>query len=358
MGIDVLLNKKAEWLKGEGPQADFVMSTRIRLARNISGFPFPRKATIDEKKQIINLVEKVLKNSNWTSEDSLFIRMNELNDIDRYFLVERHLISPEMAAMGEGSAVAITRKEMISIMINEEDHLRIQVIKSGFLLDDVWDVANALDDEFDKGLDYAFSSRFGYLTSCPTNVGTGIRVSVMMHLPGLVYSKQINKILHAAIKLGLAVRGLYGEGSEALGNLFQISNQSSLGISEADIIKSLNKIINQIITHERNARMNFITNNLKLVEDKVGRALGILRNARIISSKESIGLFSTLRMGIDLGLIRGLERSTINNLMIITQPAHLQRYYGAVLDPKERDIKRANLIRDHLKSAIWGKPEI
>ena len=357
MGIDVLLNKNAEWLKGEGPQADFVMSTRIRLARNIKGIPFPRKATRDEKNKIVELVNNVLKKSSWMNSDSLFIRMNELNEIDRHFLVERHLISPEMAALGEGSAVAITRQEMISIMINEEDHLRIQVIKSGFLLDDVWKIANALDDEFDGNVEYAFDGRFGYLTSCPTNVGTGIRVSVMMHLPGLVYSKQINKILNAAIKLGLAVRGLYGEGSEALGNLFQISNQSSLGVSEIDIIKSLNKIITQIINHERNARSNFLSGNQKLVEDRVGRAFGILKNARIISSKESIGLFSTLRMGIDLGLIKNVSRSVINNLMIMTQPAHLQRYYGEVLDARERDIKRANLIREYLKTAEWYKTE-
>ena len=172
----------------------------------------------------------------------------------------------------------------------------------------------------------------------------------MMHLPGLVYSKQINKILHAAMKLGLAVRGLYGEGSEALGNLFQISNQSSLGVSEDDIIKNIKKIINQIIMHEKNARMYFLNSNLKQVEDKIGRAIGILKNARIISSKESIGLFSTIRMGIDLGLIKNIPRSTINNLMIITQPAHLQRYYSKVLDPSERDVKRANLIREKLGS--------
>ena len=348
MSISVLLNRRAEWLNGKGPSADFVMSTRIRLARNIKGFSFLRKSMIEEKNQIIQMVEKVLASTRSVKNGTIIINMQDIDEIDRQFLMERHLISPEMVVLREGSAVAISQEEMVSIMINEEDHLRIQVLKSGYLLDDVWNIANKIDDEFDKALPFAFSSRFGYLTSCPTNVGTGIRVSVMMHLPGLVYSKQINKILHAAMKLGLAVRGLYGEGSEALGNLFQISNQSSLGISEDDIIKNLKKIINQIITHEKNARMYFLNNNLKQMEDKVGRAFGILKNARIISSKESIGLFSTLRMGIDLGLIQNISRSVINHLMIITQPAHLQRYYSKILDPNERDVKRANLIREKL----------
>jgi len=349
--ISVLLNKRAEWLEGEGPNADFVMSTRIRLARNIKGFAFPRKSIIEEKRQIVKTVEKVLASSKLVKNGAIVINMQDIDEIDRQFLMERHLISPEMVALREGSAVAISQEEMISVMINEEDHLRIQVLKSGYLLDEVWDIASKIDDSFDKALPFAFNSRFGYLTSCPTNVGTGIRVSVMMHLPGLVYSKQINKILHAAMKLGLAVRGLYGEGSEALGNLFQISNQSSLGISENDIIKNLKKIINQIISHEKNARMYFLNNNMKQMEDKVGRAFGILKNARIISSKESIGLFSTLRMGIDLGLIQNIPRSVINHLMIITQPAHLQRHYAKILDPGERDVKRANLIREKMEDA-------
>jgi len=351
LSISVLLNKRAEWLEGEGPNADFVMSTRIRLARNIKGFPFPRKSIIEDKRQIIQLVEKVLVSTNLVKDGAIIINMQDIDEIDRQFLMERHLISPEMVVLREGSAVAISQEEMISIMVNEEDHLRIQVLKSGYLLDDVWSISSKIDDDFDKALPFAFNNRFGYLTSCPTNVGTGIRVSVMMHLPGLVYSKQINKILHAAMKLGLAVRGLYGEGSEALGNLFQISNQSSLGISENDIIKNLKKIINQIISHEKNARMYFLNNNLKQMEDKVGRAFGILQNARIISSKESIGLFSTLRMGIDLGLIQNIPRSVINHLMIITQPAHLQRYYSKILDPGERDVKRANLIREKMNDA-------
>ncbi|MCK5707741.1 MAG: protein arginine kinase [Candidatus Aureabacteria bacterium] len=347
--ISILLNKNSEWLMGDGPEVDYVMSTRIRLARNIAGYPFPRKLAIENKNQIVKMSEAVFSSSKLLSSDALLINMHEIDEIDRQFLMERHLISPEMVSLGEGSAVAISKEENLSVMLNEEDHLRIQVLKSGLQLKEVWTMASSIDDELDKGLPYAFSGRFGYLTACPTNVGTGIRVSVMMHLPGLVYSKQINKILQAAMKLGLAVRGLYGEGSEALGNLFQISNQSSLGIHEQDIIKNLKKIIDQVITHEKNARMFLLNNSLRQLEDKVGRSFGILRNARIISSKESIGLFSTLRMGIDLGLINDIPRSIINQLFIITQPAHLQRYFEKILDTGERDVKRANLIREKLK---------
>jgi protein arginine kinase len=234
-------------------------------------------------------------------------------------------------------------------MMNEEDHLRMQVMYSGLQLFEVWRMIEDLDNELEKHLDFAFSSRLGYLTACPTNVGTGIRVSVMLHLPALVYTKQINKVLQATVKLGLAVRGIYGEGSEALGNLFQISNQATLGMTEQEIIENILKVIRQIIMYERNQRRYLINNNLKEVEDKVWRAYGTLTHSRIINSKETIGHLSTLRMGVDLGILPTGYRKKINELMITTQPANLQKSLDRILDVGERDVERASLIRQTLK---------
>ncbi|MBN2145425.1 MAG: protein arginine kinase [Candidatus Aureabacteria bacterium] len=349
MKIQVLLKKTSEWLNGTGPESDLVLSSRIRIARNIKGFRFPGKATSEDKKKILSIVESVVSSSKSSMlKGSLFVHIHELDDVDRQFLVERHLISPELSNASTGSGVIISNKETISIMINEEDHLRIQVLHSGLQLKEVWKTIDELDTELEKTLDFAFSSKFGYLTACPTNLGTGIRASAMLHLPALVYSKQINKVLHATVKLGLAVRGLYGEGSEALGNLFQISNQASLGMNETEIIETLSKVVRQIIMYEKNQRRYLINNNLKEVEDRVWRAYGSLTTARIITSKETIGLLSTLRMGVDLGILESHLRKLVNELLILTQPANLQKNFDRKLNPTERDIERANLIRQKL----------
>jgi protein arginine kinase len=349
MKIQVLLKKTSEWLNGTGPESDLVLISRIRIARNIKGFRFPGKASTEEKKKIFSKVESVVSASKSAMlKGSLFVPIHELDDIDRQFLVERHLISPELSATDIGSGVIISNKETISIMVNEEDHLRVQILHSGLQLREVWNTIDELDSELGKNLDFAFSSRLGYLTACPTNLGTGIRVSAMLHLPALVYSKQINKVLQATVKLGLAVRGLYGEGSEALGNLFQISNQASLGMNENEIIETLSKVIRQIIMYEKNQRRYLINNNLKEVEDRVWRAYGTLTTAHIITSKETIGLLSTLRMGVDLGILEAHLRKLINELLILTQPANLQKNLDRKLNPAERDIERANLIRQKL----------
>ncbi len=350
MKLHVLLNQTGEWLRGSGPDAEIVISCRVRLARNLSRFPFPAKSTNEDKKKMVSLLEELTAESKYLKE-ALFLRLNKLDELDRQFLVERHLISREHAAGEDGSAVIIGKRELVNIMINEEDHLRLQVLHSGFQLKESWSLINDLDNDFEKKLDFAFSPRLGYLTSCPTNVGTGLRGSVMLHLPALVLTKQINQVLQAILKLGLAVRGLYGEGTEASGNLFQISNQVTLGKSEEEIISSLEKVIRQIIGHERNARKLLIKDNVKQVEDRVGRAYGILRNAHVISSKEAIELLSTLRMGVDLGLLTKVERQTINELFLLTQPAHLQKIAGEKLSPENRDIKRSNLIREKLDEA-------
>jgi protein arginine kinase len=349
MKIHILLNKTSEWIEGSGPDAEIVLTSRVRMARNLAEYPFPSKAAVKQKEEILNVVEKTLAALD-IMQGSLFLRLGDMDDIDKKFLVERHLISREHAAGGAGSAVAISDLEVYSVMVNEEDHFRMQVVKSGFRLDEAWALMNGLDDKIDEKLDYAFSPNWGYLTACPTNAGTGLRASVMLHLPALVLAKQINQVLQAVIKLGLAVRGLYGEGTEASGNLFQISNQVTLGKSEADIIDNLKKVIRQIIGHEKNAREYLLRNNLQQVEDRIGRSYGLLKNAHIMNSKEAIELLSALRLGIDMGIVKDIERQAINELMVLTQPAHLQKVSGKDLDAAGRDIERANLIRERLES--------
>jgi len=347
MKIEVLLKKTSDWLNGQGPESDLVVSSRIRLARNLKGHHFPARATIPERNAILTKVEQAC-NKIAILKGSLFIHIDALDEIDRQFLVERHLISHELANSEAGSSVVISNHEVVSIMVNEEDHLRVQMLHSGLQLNEIWIMLNELDSTLEKQLHFAFSPKLGYLTVCPTNVGTGMRASVMMHLPALVYSKQINKVLQATVKLGLAVRGLYGEGSEALGNLFQISNQSTLGMTEIEIIDHLSKVIRQILMYERNQRKYLINNNLKEVEDKVWRAYGLLVNVRVITSKETIGLLSTLRMGIDLGILDPVYRKEVNELMILTQPANLQKSLDRKITSNDRDIERATLIRTRL----------
>jgi protein arginine kinase len=282
-------------------------------------------------------------------QGSLTVRLDEIGELDRRFLVERHLSSREHARGDDGTALVVGDREILSVMVNEEDHLRIQTLRSGFRLDAAMEEINRLDDELEERLDYAFLPDVGYLTSCPTNAGTGLRASVMLHLPGLVMVEQINQVLQAIAKLGLAVRGLYGEGTEASGNLFQISNQVTLGMAEADIVENLGKVIGQIVEHEKKAQGSLFKRSLKALEDRVYRAYGLLTGARIITSKETIELLSALKLGLDFRLIP-LDLGTINELFIVTQPAHLQKLAGRELKPEERDVFRAELIRQRLGS--------
>jgi len=346
MAIEFLLKRDADWLKGDGPEARIVVSSRIRFARNIRNRRFPGRADASARRQVRELVESSLDRSS-LMQGSLRVRLDELGDLDRLFLVERHLISREHARGHDGSALVIGDKEVTSLMINEEDHLRIQILLSGFQLKKALGELNELDDDLEKYLEYAFLPSVGYLTSCPTNVGTGMRASVMMHLPGLVMADQINQVLQAIAKLGLAVRGLYGEGTEASGNLFQISNQATLGKTEKDIVDNLEGVINQIVEHEKRAQQVLFNKNRAALEDRVCRAYGLLTNARIISSKETIELLSALKLGLDCGLIN-LELGAINELFVITQPAHLQKLAGSELKSEERDALRADLIRKKL----------
>ena len=345
--LDVLLKQSSEWLRGVGPVADIVMSSRIRLARNLQKFPFAVRATEDSLAEVLRVVREGLGHSA-TLKDAIVLEISELDDVDRQFLVERHLVSREHIVQPKHKAVAMTTDEVFSVMINEEDHLRIQVMQSGFDLQKTWSLIDALDDELSTHLPFAYSSEWGYLTCCPTNTGTGMRASVMVHLPSLVITKQVNKVLHAITKLGLTARGLYGEGTEASGNFFQISNQVALGRSEEELLENLERILKEVIDHEQTARESLIANNRTQLEDRIWRAFGILKHAKTMSSSETLDLLSAVRLGVDLGLMNGLDRTTVNELLLFSQPAHLQKLEGKRLSAPERDTKRAQLIRARL----------
>jgi len=348
MQLDDFLKQDSEWLRGTGPSSNIVFSSRTRLARNLEGLPFSHWAQKKRQEEILQMVQVAVESSAFL-KDSLFIRLKDISEVDRLFLVERHLMSPEHAENVEFKALVIESKEIVSIMINEEDHLRIQVLQSGFNLKESWNIVDKIDTDLGKVLPYAYSAKWGFLTACPTNTGTGLRGSVMLHLPALVFTGQIEKILQAVAKLGLNVRGLYGEGTEARGNLFQVSNQVSLGRAESEIIDNIEKILAQIITREDTIRKSLLNKNKQALVDRIWRAYGTLKNARIITSSETISLLSTIRLGVELGIVKSIDRQTANELFILTQPAHLQKLEKKILNSSDRDIKRADLIRKKLK---------
>lgn len=347
MQINDLLNHTSEWLKGTGPNSDIVISSRIRLARNLNKYPFPHWASKIQLEEILVKTSDAMDKVDMLKSSTLF-RLADLDAIDKQFLVERHLMSIEHAQKTEQKALLVDDEEIIAVMINEEDHLRIQLMQSGFNLFEARDIINRVDDALAKLLDYAYLDDFGYLTACPTNTGTGMRGSVMLHLPALVMSRQIERVLAAIAKLSFTTRGLYGEGTQASGNFFQISNQVSLGHGEDEIIENINGLIRQIIEQETQARQILISKNKEVLEDRINRSLGILKNARIITSQETIELLSMVRLGSDLGMVKDIDRRTINELFIITQPAHLQKLENKKLSSDERDLKRAQLIRKKL----------
>lgn len=348
MKIDDLLNRTSEWLKATGPNSDIVISTRMRLARNIEKIPFTHWANKKQKEQVLLLAKEAVDKSNLLKE-SAYLRMAELSELDRQFLIERHLMSPEHAYEPEYKALVIEPREVISIMVNEEDHIRMQIVQSGFNLRDGWSISNKLDAELNQALNYAYSIKWGYLTACPTNVGTGMRASLMLHLPALVLTKQINKVLNALTKLGIAVRGLYGEGTEALGNFFQISNQVTLGRPEEDIIGNFERVMNQVIAREAQARKFLLMKEKEELRDKIFRAYGTLKNARIITSNETINLMSSIRFGVHMNFLPAIDIKTVNDIFIMAQPAHLQKLENKLLTSDQRDMKRADFIREKLK---------
>jgi protein arginine kinase len=351
MSVDHFLqNANSSWMKEDGPDTDIVLSSRIRLARNFKDYSFPTLFSQQEAQTVIDNIKTKLVQANNSEIVALeLLEMSDLKPLEKRVLVEKHLISPLLTEESLYGAVLLSENEEVSIMINEEDHLRIQCMVSGFQLTEALKLANKIDDWVEANVDYAYDEERGYLTSCPTNVGTGLRASVMMHLPGLVLTRQLNQIIPAMNQLGLVVRGIYGEGSEALGNVFQISNQITLGKSEIDIVEDLISVVQQIIAQERAAREALVqTSNIQL-EDRVYRSFATISNARIIETKEAATCISDVRLGIDLGYIKNISRSILNELLILTQPGFLQKYAGGHLRPFERDIRRASLIRERLE---------
>ncbi len=349
MNFDDLLHDPGEWLNSAPTAHPVVISSRVRLARNLVNHPFPGWAKKAERIEVLHRIKPALL-SLPALEHSFGSDMNELSPVQKQILVERHLISVEHAGKGVGSAVAINAPATISIMVNEEDHLRMQALRPGFDLDSAFDAISLVDDQLDAQLEFAFDSDIGFLTACPTNVGTGMRASAMLHLPGLVLADQINQIIQSVNKIGLAVRGIHGEGTEALGNLFQISNQTTLGESEYDILRRLKEIIHTVIKHEHNARRKLVSEKLATLRDQVGRAYGILCHSWSISSKEALNLLSLIKLGLDLGAFPKEFRREVDALMTTSQPAHLQKLTDEKLAADERDRLRAFIIREKLKS--------
>ncbi len=345
-----LVSRPSPWLNGDGPYCGIVLSTRIRLARNLSGVPFTHRARDEQLQGVLSNVETSARQSS-AFLSSLTLHMSDVSALERQVLVERHLVSHELGDGTRPRGIVIAADERLSVMINEEDHLRLQVMAPGLQPAEAWTVADAADDELGERLDYSYSDEIGYLTSCPTNAGTGLRASVLIHLPALVINKEINQVLKSVMQVGLNVRGLYGEHSDVMGNLFQVSNQTTLGVSERDSIESLERVTRRIIEMEEKAREHWVRDARLQLEDKVWRGFGALRYCRAISSREVIELSSVVRMGVALGFAGLPPLHVLNELLILTQPAHLQRTAGGEMTPAERNVYRARLVRERLEAA-------
>jgi protein arginine kinase len=319
----------------------------VRLARNLERFNFPARLEGAARLECAAPLRERILASKAIAADGYFL-LDERPPIERRFLVERHLISREHEDGGPGRAVAVGADEILSIMILEEDHLRLQILKSGLQPVETGRIASSVDDLLDQHLEFAFHPQLGYLTSCPTNVGTGLRVSVMLHLPALVLTRHITKCFQAMAKIGLNVRGLYGEGTEATGDFYQISNQSTLGKTEDSIVRDLAAVVPEVLKYERNARRTLLTRDRRRIEDRVWRAYAMLRHGRILSSEEAMTLLSALRLGVHTGILGGIDPALVNQLFIFSQPAHLQIRAGREIAPAERDVLRADFVREHL----------
>lgn len=344
MTIDEMKDRLGCWLDGSGPNPEIVMSTRVRLARNLRDLRFAHRADDEDRLHVLEEVVTAIRETGAVGEMAV-IRTDEIPEADRGFLMERHLVSNEMVTNAKPAAVIVGRDECSSVMVNEEDHLRIQTMQSGFQPTRTWEMADEIDSKLENRLGYAFSEEWGYLTACPTNTGTGLRVSVLLHLPGLVLTGQIARALKGIAQVGLAVRGLYGEGTEAMGNFFQVSNQTTLGQSERDIIGSLERVTRQVIEHEGTARRILLKDAKPQIEDKVWRAFGLLKYGRLMRPAEVMNLCSAIRLGLGLGLVSGLSYGLLNSLMVLSQPAHVEKITGRALDDSEDNLERANLVR-------------
>ena len=364
MRFSTLIKHPADWMTGESGHDAVVLTSRVRLARNLRGESFPGWATKESRIDVLNRIKEQVEDLS-EMKDGFSQELDSLSSLQKQVMVERHLISREQAARGEGSAAVVNRKQTLSLMINEEDHLRMQAIRPGLRLSEAYELVSSVDEKLEDRLEFAFDHELGYVSACPTNLGTGMRASSMLHLPALVLSDQIGQVLQGVGKLQLAVRGFFGEGTESLGNLFQISNQSTLGESETTIIRRLERVIGDVATYERNARLRLIEEDPEMVFDRVGRAYGTLRHAYVITSKEALNLLSLLRLGAELGFFPGEAVSLCDTLLMEIQPAHLQLHTDRKLSPEQRDSIRAEIIRRRLQSlsapdmdmAVQGKEE-
>ncbi|MGH8014604.1 MAG: protein arginine kinase [Candidatus Zixiibacteriota bacterium] len=347
--FEQMAKNPAAWLTGKGNESLVVISTRVRLARNIAGCMYPGSADTETKQRIVSYFDSVRERSKSLNE-GLYFKAPEFSDLDKNFLIERHLISPVFLNGDLSKALFIDASERVSIMVNEEDHLRIQGLASGLDPRGAFKLARKFDKEISKHLEYDFDNDFGFLTACPTNAGTGMRVSVLIHLPGLVLTREIEKVISRITRSGLIVRGFYGEGSDVLGNLFQVSNQNTLGVSEVQIIELIENVAKEINENEAAARKRLMDEAADMMEDKIWRAYGILQNARMLTADEVMNLLSAVRLGHAMKIIDFLDVTLINQILLLSQPAHLQKYYGSEMDPTKRDHVRAELVREMLGS--------
>ncbi len=346
--LDQFARRAGEWLRGNGPESEIVISTRIRLARNLTGFPFLTRADSDTRAEIVAASRAAIQHTPLL-RDCEDVDVAALDELDRKLLVERQLISRQHAEGNGARRVIFDENESVSLMLNEEDHLRMQVIRSGLQLQQAWEQLSAIDDAIEERLEFAFHPQYGYLTACPTNVGTGLRVSVMLHLPALKLTNELERVGHLAKERKLAIRGLFGEGTEALGDFFQISNQLTLGRSEAELIDDFSRnVIPNVVEAERAARGTLLKGRAAALDDKVFRAMGALQNARLISSNEAMQCLSHVRMGLHVGRLSNIDLQTVNELFLQAQPAHLQKLQGERLNGEQRGLVRAALIRSRL----------
>ncbi|WP_416175669.1 protein arginine kinase [Clostridium sp.] len=339
------------WLtSSNGKNEDLVISSRVRLARNLAKVPFPHKLNEEKSKKVIELVENAFyKDDNIKNQFTTNYLWNK-NENERKMFLEKHLISNNLIDSSNKSAFILNKDETISIMINEEDHIRIQCITSGLNLEEVYDVSDKIDNILEEDLEYAFDERFGYLTSCPTNLGTGLRASVMLHLPAISFNNQINGLLNTLSQVGMTIRGLHGEGSRALGNIYQISNQVTLGRSEEEIMTNLKVLVNQVINEEKSCRANIIKNSRYELENEMYRCLGILKYAVLLGLNEALNFLSYVRLGVEMGMIKDISKSTLNSLLVEIQPANIQQNSNTVLTNREINFKRAKIVREKLKN--------
>ena len=351
MTIASLIDAQSELTDSASSKSAIVLMTRVRLARNLAGHSVPGWAKGPQRDQVLEVCRTAV-TATPQMKRCFNLTVGDLSELEKQILVERHLISRELSGAKSGAGVVISKDQTFSVMMNEEDHLRIQVLRSGFNLKKAWNAINDFDTALEEHLDFAFSPTFGYLTACPTNLGTGLRGSAMMHLPALVISNQMEKVVRAVNQLGMVVRGLFGEGSDASGSIFQISNQTTLGESEDEIIKRLTSVLQSIIEHELNAREKLLEADAGKLLDKVGRAYGILQNSHLLSSSEAMNLLSLIRLGIDLGAFPDAQRSIIDRLFIEAQPGHLQHVQKGEFEPGQRDVLRAARLRSDFANFV------